>query len=215
MLRYTSTDTSMCMAPASSNETSAGLLNESPSSSASSNGSTRWANYGRWEDELSSPESTGGSYLLKEKYGTYFQVPNPASLMTKIICTIGPATGDLTTLGRMMDAGMTAARINMSHGGSDYTAASKMIDNIRQVAQTRRKLCPIILDTKGPEIRVCWLGETNKSSRASSADSSANSERLRLQTGTSAVLLTGKHIETTSMSTTVRDNILQRRYRIA
>jgi hypothetical protein len=113
MLRYTSTDSSMFKAPASSNETSAGLFNASPSSSASSNGSTRWANSGRWEDELSSQESTGGSYLLKEKYGTYFQVPNPASLMTKIICTIGPATGDLTTLGRMMDAGMTAARINM------------------------------------------------------------------------------------------------------
>ena len=96
-------------------------------------------------------------FLLQEKFGTYFQVLNPATLLTKFICTIGPATAaDPAALGRMMDAGMSAARINMSHA-ADYEAAGAAIDAIRQVAATRRRLCPIILDTQGPEIRVHWI----------------------------------------------------------
>ena len=123
--------------------------------------------------------------------------------MTKIICTIGPATSDLTTLGRMMDAGMTAARINMSHGGTDYSHASKMIDNIREVANTRRKLCPIVLDTKGPEIRVCWLGETEEKVDA------ATTEPLHLKSGSPLILLTGKHI-TKEEPAKIRDDVHQR-----
>jgi pyruvate kinase len=117
--------------------------------------------------------------LLPEQFGTYFKVPNPATLMTKIICTIGPATDDPETLGRMMDAGMSAARINMSHGSHDY--AAQCIDHVRQAAKTRCKLCPIILDTMGPEIRVSWLSNTSKS--------------LQLNSQDHVVLLTGRYLE--------------------
>lgn len=165
-----------------------------------SNGGTRWTDSGRWEAPEAPATRGGGSYLLKEKYGTYFQVPNPATLMTKIICTIGPATSDPTTLGRMMDAGMTAARINMSHGGSDYTAAAEIIDNIRAVAETRQKLCPIILDTKGPEIRVCWLGAASEDldgeaeTDADDAGDPPSPRPLRLQSGAPVLLMTGAHL---------------------
>lgn len=71
---------------------------------------------------------------------------------------------------------MTAARINMSHGSHEY--AAKIIDNVRSAAANRQKLCPIILDTKGPEIRVSWL---------SAADT------LDLKSGDDVLLLTGKH----------------------
>jgi len=133
---------------------------------------TRWTESSRWESEPSE------QFLLKEKFGTYFKVPNPASLMTKIICTIGPSTMKPATLAKMMDAGMSAARINMSHGSHEY--AGQVIDNVRLVAKQKHKLCPIILDTKGPEIRVSWISAESK---------------LVLESGESLVLLTGKHSE--------------------
>ena len=137
--------------------------------------SQRWTGSGRWE---SAEAGTGGEqFLLKEKFGTYFKVPNPATLMTKIICTIGPSTADPEILGRMMDAGMSAARINLSHGSHEY--AAEIIDNVRTAAANRHKLCPIILDTKGPEIRVSWLP----------------TKTLTLNCGEDVVLLTGKHSE--------------------
>lgn len=136
----------------------------------------------RWTDRWDSKDDSQQKFLLKEKYGTYFKVPNPATLMTKVICTIGPSTSDLSTLGRMIDAGMTAARINMSHGS--HETAAKWIDNVRTVASSRRQLVPIILDTKGPEIRVSWLGNEEGGNGAS---------KIRLKSGTSVALLTGKH----------------------
>ena len=49
--------------------------------------SPRWSDSGRWEKEqdkqAESTQSEGEQqFLLKEKYGTYFRVPNAATLMT-------------------------------------------------------------------------------------------------------------------------------------
>lgn len=50
--------------------------------------SPRWSDSGRWEKDqdrkAESGEQSAGEqqFLLKEKYGTYFRVPNPATLMT-------------------------------------------------------------------------------------------------------------------------------------
>lgn len=152
-----------------------------PSTQPNSNSNTRWTGSGRWEQQGS---GSAQQFLLQEKFGTYFQVPNPSTLLTKIICTIGPATAsDPAALGRMMDAGMSAARINMSHA-ADYEAAAAAIDAIRQVAATRRRLCPIILDTQGPEIRVHWISTDDESTTS-----------LVLNSGDPFVLLTGKYAE--------------------
>ena len=155
-----------------------------PSSSSQSGG--RWTVSGRWEQQEGGA-SVGEQFLLKEKFGTYFKVPNPSTLMTKIVCTIGPKTSDATTIGRMMDAGMTAARINMSHGSTE--TASRIIDTVRKVAATRRKLCPIILDTKGPEIRVC--GVLSPSSKLSESSESSSYASIQLNGEDEVALLTG------------------------
>ncbi len=39
--------------------------------------------------------------------------------LTKIVCTLGPATEDPEVIRAMIDAGMTVARLNFSHGTPD------------------------------------------------------------------------------------------------
>lgn len=71
---------------------------------------------------------------------------------TKIVCTLGPATDDYTVLKSMVRAGMNVARLNFSHGTYDEHKA-----RIDMVKRARRELdapIAIMLDTKGPEIRI-------------------------------------------------------------
>ncbi|MDY6792542.1 MAG: pyruvate kinase [Thermodesulfobacteriota bacterium] len=67
---------------------------------------------------------------------------------TKIVATIGPASCNPETLHQLRNAGIDAARINLSHG--DYATHAEYIQNIRKLG----KDISIILDTKGPEIRT-------------------------------------------------------------
>ncbi len=71
---------------------------------------------------------------------------------TKIVCTIGPATNDEKILRDLMLAGMDVARINFSHG--THEAAKEMADRIKKVRTELDLPVAILLDTKGPEIRL-------------------------------------------------------------
>jgi len=77
------------------------------------------------------------------------------SQLTKVICTIGPKTKSKEMLHKLMDAGMTVARLNFSHGTHEYHG--EVVDNVKAVLQERGTpvgYCSIMLDTKGPEIRT-------------------------------------------------------------
>ena len=71
---------------------------------------------------------------------------------TKIICTLGPATDTVSALQKMIKAGMDVVRINMSHG--TYEEHAKRIAMIRAVRDELKVPIAIMLDTKGPEIRI-------------------------------------------------------------
>ena len=71
---------------------------------------------------------------------------------TKIVCTIGPASSTKTMLSKMADAGMNVARLNFSHGS--YENHKKTIDLIKEVREEKNIPLPILLDTKGPEVRI-------------------------------------------------------------
>ena len=71
---------------------------------------------------------------------------------TKIVCTLGPATWDVPVLRELIRAGMDVARINMSHGSRQDNAA--LIAAVRRAAREEKKNLAIMLDTKGPEIRI-------------------------------------------------------------
>ena len=71
---------------------------------------------------------------------------------TKIICTIGPACSNETTLTEMVKAGMNVARLNFSHG--THESHKKMIDLVKKVREDMDVPLAIMLDTKGPEYRI-------------------------------------------------------------
>lgn len=74
---------------------------------------------------------------------------------TKIVCTIGPACWDVDTLVKMMEAGMSVARLNFSHG--DHKGHGEVLQRLREAAKKAKSNCAIMLDTKGPEIRTGFL----------------------------------------------------------
>ena len=71
---------------------------------------------------------------------------------TKIICTLGPSTAKEEVLEKMLLNGMNVARLNFSHG--DYDGHRKAIETFRAVRDRLGVPAAIMLDTKGPEIRL-------------------------------------------------------------
>lgn len=71
---------------------------------------------------------------------------------TKIICTLGPASCTYEQLTQMAKAGMNVARINMSHG--TYEEHQAKIDNVKKIRRTLGLPIPVMIDTKGPEVRI-------------------------------------------------------------
>ncbi|MDU5504392.1 MAG: pyruvate kinase [Anaerococcus vaginalis] len=71
---------------------------------------------------------------------------------TKIVCTIGPASESPEVLEQLIKNGMNVARLNFSHGSHE-----EHLEKIKTIKRLRRKLnvpLGLMLDTKGPEIRI-------------------------------------------------------------
>ena len=71
---------------------------------------------------------------------------------TKIICTLGPATGHTDVLRQLIEQGTDVFRLNMSH--ADHCSAREVVPRIRQLAEEARRPVAILLDTQGPAIRT-------------------------------------------------------------
>ena len=71
---------------------------------------------------------------------------------TKIICTLGPATDREGVLEQCVEQGMNVARLNFSHG--THEMQQKRIDRFREVQKNCKRPLAMLLDTKGPEIRL-------------------------------------------------------------
>ncbi|HPQ53955.1 MAG TPA: pyruvate kinase, partial [Spirochaetota bacterium] len=75
---------------------------------------------------------------------------------TKIVCTLGPATDDATILRQLLNGGMNIARLNFSHGSYD-----EHLTRITMLKELRKEMgipAALLLDTKGPEIRIRQFG---------------------------------------------------------
>lgn len=71
---------------------------------------------------------------------------------TKIVCTIGPASESEEVLKQLIENGLNVARLNFSHG--NYEEHKKRIDTIKKIRDELDTPVAIMLDTKGPEIRL-------------------------------------------------------------
>lgn len=71
---------------------------------------------------------------------------------TKIVCTIGPSSDSYEVLKALVDEGMNVARLNFSHG--THPEHKKRIDTIKKIRDDIDEPIAIMLDTKGPEIRI-------------------------------------------------------------
>ncbi|MFR1324100.1 MAG: pyruvate kinase, partial [Ezakiella massiliensis] len=71
---------------------------------------------------------------------------------TKIVATIGPASESEETLKHMILNGLNVARLNFSHG--THEEHQVRIDRIKKVSKELGIPVAIMLDTKGPEIRI-------------------------------------------------------------
>lgn len=76
---------------------------------------------------------------------------------TKIVCTLGPASDEQSTLEKMLDAGMNMARLNFSHGSYDHM--KKIIKNLHAASKNTGKKVALLQDLQGPKIRVGKLPE--------------------------------------------------------
>lgn len=71
---------------------------------------------------------------------------------TKIVCTIGPAVATYEKMFQLAEAGMNIARLNFSHG--THEEHLRDIENLKRVREKTKRPLAIMLDTRGPKIRV-------------------------------------------------------------
>ncbi len=80
-----------------------------------------------------------------------------ARRLTSIVATLGPASSEETTIGRLIDAGMDVARLNFAHG--DYKTHGRLIEAVRRAADERGKFVAVLQDLAGPKLRLLTPGD--------------------------------------------------------
>ena len=79
---------------------------------------------------------------------------------TKIVCTLGPASDNAAMLKKLVACGMNVARLNFSHG--THESHQKVIDTFKKVRKESDQPIALMLDTKGPEIRIKTFKDNQK-----------------------------------------------------
>jgi pyruvate kinase len=71
---------------------------------------------------------------------------------TKIVATIGPASDSPEMLVRLIEAGLSVARLNFSHG--EFSHHGEVIRRIREAARSTGRRVAIMADLPGPKMRL-------------------------------------------------------------
>lgn len=79
------------------------------------------------------------------------------SSRTKILATLGPATGDVAMIRRLIAAGIDAVRLNMSHGSGDFF--ENVFDALHTACTEENTPLAILVDLQGPKIRIGDIAE--------------------------------------------------------
>ena len=83
---------------------------------------------------------------------------------TRIVCTIGPATGTPARIERLVREGMSVARLNLSHGSRDDH--NSYVRSVREVSDKLGVAIGILADLPGPKYRVGEMTEPGLRVRA-------------------------------------------------
>ena len=75
-----------------------------------------------------------------------------ATRRTKIVATLGPATGTDERIAALVDAGVNVVRVNASHGTAEVRG--QWIAAVRRIAESRGVPIAVLVDLQGPRIRV-------------------------------------------------------------
>ena len=92
------------------------------------------------------------SICCRDKAAAFWTGKDNKLRKTKIVCTMGPATGSDEVLRALMLAGMNVARLNFSHG--THETHLEMLNRIKAMREELDLPVAIMLDTSGPEIRL-------------------------------------------------------------
>jgi pyruvate kinase len=71
---------------------------------------------------------------------------------TKVVATLGPASGDRTTINRLFQAGADVFRINMSH--TSHERMRELVATIRSIEAEHSRPIGILVDLQGPKLRL-------------------------------------------------------------
>jgi len=82
-------------------------------------------------------------------------VQNEVMRRTKIIATLGPASGSDTIIGQLVESGVDVFRLNFSHGTHESHAS--MIEKVRRASQAAGRTVALLQDLSGPKIRTGLL----------------------------------------------------------
>ncbi len=79
-------------------------------------------------------------------------LPLRARKRTKILATLGPACDDPVTVRAMLEAGVNAVRLNMSHGTREDQL--KRLKRVRELSKEMDRPVAVLADLQGPKIRT-------------------------------------------------------------
>jgi len=82
---------------------------------------------------------------------------NSNSRKTKILATLGPQTSSVESIKQLINSGVNAVRLNMSHGNYDFY--SSLFENIHTARTELNSPLAILADLQGPKIRIGELKE--------------------------------------------------------
>src|SRR3954449_6577770 len=79
-------------------------------------------------------------------------------MLTRIVCTMGPASQTDPVVLSMIEAGMSIARLNFSHGTADDHR--KRAEQVRRIAAAAGRTVELVQDLQGPKVRTVELPRT-------------------------------------------------------
>ena len=71
---------------------------------------------------------------------------------TKIVCTLGPSSSSRQMIENLIENGMNAIRLNFSH--TKGPEVIETVNLIKKIREEKKIPLSLILDTKGPEVRI-------------------------------------------------------------